>query len=57
MLGHFSAGLTLHAYTYVTNDMQWGTAEKISGFMNSPRSLPDPLERKQDKVAPFEMVG
>lgn len=62
MLGHFSAGFTLDTYTHITNDMQWGAAEKICGFMESATAKPapeppDPLEQKRGKVIPFEKVG
>lgn len=62
MLGHFSAGFTLDAYTHITNDMQRGAAEKIGGFMESvtaanPPEPSDPPEQSLCKVIPFEKVG
>ena len=60
MLGHFSAGFTLDAYTHITNDMQRGAAEKIGGFMESAANPPepsDPPEQSLCKVIPFEKVG
>lgn len=62
MLGHYSAGFTLDTYTHITNDMQRGAAEKISGFMESAAATPtpeppDPPEESRCKVIPFEKVG
>ena len=62
MLGHYSAGFTLDAYTHITNDMQRGAAEKIGGFMETATAKlepepPDPPEESRCKVIPFEKVG
>lgn len=62
MLGHFSAWFILDTYTYITNDMQRGAAEKIGGFTETATTKPepeppDPPEESQCKVIPFERVG
>ena len=33
ILGHYSAGFTLDAYTHVTGTMQKETADKVGGFI------------------------
>ena len=65
MLGHYSAGFTLDTYTHVTDQMQYGAAQKIGGFMeqatgNAPDPEPPttPTEAESGcKVIPFERVG
>ena len=64
MLGHYSAGFTLDTYTHVTNQMQYGAAQKIGGFMeeatgNAPDPEPPtpPATEPKSKVIPFERVG
>ena len=62
MLGPYSAGFTLDAYTYIINDMQRGAAEKIGGFMETATAQPEPEppdlpEEGRCKVIPFERVG
>ena len=64
MLGHYSAGFTLDTYTHVTNQMQYGAAQKIGGFMeeatgNAPDPEPPtpPATETKSKVIPFERVG
>lgn len=38
MLGHYSDGFTLDAYTYVTHQMQQGAADKVGGFIGGDGS-------------------
>lgn len=65
MLGHYSAGFTLDTYTHVTNQMQYGAAQKIGSFMNEatgntpdPEPPTTPPEAENGcKVIPFERVG
>ena len=60
MLGYCSAGFALDTCTPVINEMQRGTAEKSSGFMEIATAKPelsDLLEDSRGKVIPFERVG
>ena len=38
MMDHYNAGFPLDTYTHITNNMQRCAAEKIGGFMETPRS-------------------
>ena len=38
MLDHYNVGFPLGTYTHITNNMQRCAAEKIGGFMETPRS-------------------
>ena len=56
MLGHYSAGFTLDAYTHVTHQMQQCAADKIGGFMEGVAITPEPPQGSECKVILFERV-